>query len=68
MTHKDYEAIAAAIYSVKMDAREILGSHSVLRMATERIANALADDNPRFDRARFLGACGFIPPVSALRD
>jgi hypothetical protein len=51
MTRKDYELIARVIRYAEIDER-----------AGDRIARdfayALAKDNPRFDRARFLKACG----------
>jgi hypothetical protein len=59
MSRKDYVAIAAAIRTTKEDSAHILGSHSVLKSVTARIANTLADDNPRFDMDRFMGAAGF---------
>lgn len=65
MTRKDYELLAAAITNATKSA-----SHQeeyVLRCATldgiQRAAIALASglhaENPRFDHARFLRACGF---------
>lgn len=62
MTRKDYVLIAEALKHARDQipatgehvAHELLGNSSSARS----IANALADDNPRFDRARFLQACG----------
>jgi len=64
VTKKDYERIA----------RAIAGQHSEIARDDERVwesaykigvcdaaralADALAEDNPRFDRERFLRACG----------
>lgn len=62
MTRKDYAAIAAAL----AEAREIAGQTqgSVGRIgvaiATQQVAEVLAADNPRFDRARFLAAAGQV--------
>ena len=54
MTRKDYVAIAAAIQGT--------AHHAALKPGATAIAVKLADmmqrDNPRFDRARFLKACG----------
>lgn len=50
MTRKDYELIAATI-------REIPAFPSK-RIVAEEFATALAGTNPRFDRDRFLKACG----------
>ncbi len=51
MTRKDYELIAQAIADVWCDA-------VAQKDIAESLAEALAGDNPRFDRARFLSACG----------
>lgn len=55
MTRKDYELIAAAIKT------QVAGHERDLatKVVAEAIAQALQRDNPRFDRARFLKACGF---------
>ncbi|HVE35363.1 MAG TPA: hypothetical protein VNC18_17490 [Gemmatimonadaceae bacterium] len=58
MTRKDYVALAAAIAEARERTRTTLGSGYVLSMATVTIANALAADNPRFDRGRFFAAAG----------
>jgi hypothetical protein len=56
MTRKDYILIAAAIKGARAQfpKQTLHGS----RLVAEYIADALAHDNPRFDRARFLTACG----------
>lgn len=58
MTRKHYEAIAAAI----REESDAFPTDLVVRGTLERLASALggvfAADNPRFDRARFLAACG----------
>lgn len=48
MTRKDYVLIAAAIARAEFDARQEVAHY---------VAKALAEDNPRFDSARFLKAC-----------
>lgn len=74
MTKKDFERIAAALRSqiatgnrLLADAREkglysaanIWDGHvSGLIVAAETLATVAAEGNPRFDRARFLAACG----------
>lgn len=64
MTRKDYIAIAAAIKAAKLDifCKEPDASHVDLcdgaNYAAEHIADVMARDNARFDRARFLAACG----------
>lgn len=57
MTKKDYERIAAALAASKMD-RPTDAQIVQHRFSCARIADALAADNTRFDRARFLAACG----------
>lgn len=57
MTKKDYIAIAAAIRE-QVDADANKGGHSITRAIADRIADACARDNARFDRGRFLAACG----------
>lgn len=63
MTKKDYIAIAEAIKpTVELIKRSTAtGTHlafKALRLTTKNIADALASDNSRFDRSRFLRACG----------
>ncbi len=59
MTRKDYILIAAAI---KAAATEYPDERPDAKQQQEdvafSIAEALASDNPRFDRERFLKACG----------
>lgn len=59
MTRKDYILIADAL----KDARGTMlltaaAYHSGVDNAVHRLADALARDNPRFDRERFLKAAG----------
>ena len=54
MTRKDYVAIAEAIAKAdRYDDGEMIAADII-----ERIADCMIRDNPRFDRARFLKACG----------
>lgn len=50
MTRKDYEAIAKALNGLAFSADKGASSRA--------IADVMARDNPRFDRERFLKACG----------
>ncbi len=50
MTRKDYVLIAAALNSCANGADK--------KTVAYQLADALAQDNPRFDRARFLKAAG----------
>jgi hypothetical protein len=60
MTKKDYQAIAGAIYSVRVRhpafSQRVDGetSHDLV---VDAIAHVLAAGNPRFDRGRFYEAC-----------
>ena len=55
MTRKDYELIAKVFKKFPRYTDELALNIEVL--ATE-LGKALEQDNPRFDRARFLDACG----------
>lgn len=64
MSRKDYEAIAAAIraqadlYDAETEPLELFA----VEATACRIADTLAEDNPRFDRDRFLDAAiGALP-------
>lgn len=61
MTRKDFELIAAAIRDSRPHAygapHERVETVQFDRTATE-VAIALSETNPRFDRGRFLAACG----------
>lgn len=56
MTRKDYVLIAAALKDARASTPE--ANHVGVDVAASNIAHALARDNPRFDRARFLKAAG----------
>lgn len=61
MTRKDYVAIAAALKDAATTEFQAQFPVSADMMRLEiigRIAGVFAQDNPRFDRARFLKACG----------
>ena len=62
MTRKDYNLIAEAI----RDAKAATADYADPRMAelgayeaARYLSYALRDTNPRFERARFMEACGF---------
>jgi hypothetical protein len=63
MTRKDYVLIAKALKQARdqipntnssINAGEFVANSTAARL----VAYALADDNPRFDRQKFLTACG----------
>lgn len=57
MTRKDYVLLAEAIKNCNVNDDEQFGVDA----CAECIADALAADNPRFDRARFLKDAGVTP-------
>lgn len=62
MTRKDYELIARAFTLARPIApprnSSLRAAHYTLDAVARHLADALAFDNPRFDRGRFLAACG----------
>lgn len=58
MTRKDYVAIAGAIALAKTTNPQSKGHQIAVADVAVLIAGVMANDNPRFDRARFLKACG----------
>lgn len=65
MTRKDYELIAAGINRSQMvkglikAAAKRDAALEAIRLVAIDLASSLAVENPRFDRARFMSACGF---------
>jgi len=55
MTRKDFELIAKVIANFP---RIDYATESTLEEIAEDFATALSKENPRFDTARFLKACG----------
>jgi hypothetical protein len=60
MTRKDYVLIAGILNNSNDAARKFQDTQGELMLTHVAIelADALQGDNPRFDRARFLDACG----------
>lgn len=62
MTKKYYEMIAGALWRSKplaiLNPKIDAVRQSVYDMCVHNIADVCAADNPKFDRARFLKACG----------
>ncbi len=52
MTKKDFQAIARAIHKASWGSERVRVEDVI-----SRVADALAETNPRFDRARFIEAC-----------
>lgn len=55
MTKKDYELIASVIYSLYLGHTDWTRS---CEQVTSRFADKLAENNPKFNRSKFLQACG----------
>jgi len=60
MTRKDYVIIAETIANLREQQKDSgpFTNNPSLKDVAEELAHALGEDNPRFDRARFLDACG----------
>jgi hypothetical protein len=69
MTRKDFELIAAAVKDARPLSKyrmddpvavrlSILNANTALDNVADFLADRLSQTNPRFDRARFLTACG----------
>lgn len=63
MTRKDYVLIAQCIEGAQKHnpwptAAERQGAQLMQRQIAENLSYAMVHDNPRFDRERFLKACG----------
>ena len=57
MTRKDYEVIAATFNKVAHSINDL--SCLTWAESVTSLASVLAEDNPRFDRVKFLNACGW---------
>ena len=59
MSKKDYQAIARAIHEARglTATAEKLDPGSGINRVAHLLADVLAAENPRFDRARFVEAC-----------
>lgn len=65
MTRKDYETIVAAIQSIHAEAAEFYAGDddrqfvatNAINATAESLSEALAKENPRFDRDKFINAC-----------
>ena len=57
MTKKDYEAFAKVL-KARMQYTRTVSYDSAIADIIEDITDIFQSDNPRFDRARFLKACG----------
>jgi hypothetical protein len=58
MTRKDYVLIATALNRARDHGSFNYEEKSQHEFDCHYVADALSQDNPRFDRARFLKACG----------
>ena len=58
MTRKDYELIASVLRANGEKDWRGENARETWEEICEELADSLAIDNPRFDRERFLAACG----------
>jgi hypothetical protein len=58
MTRKDYQVIAQIIKQNREDFVEFEDGHTLTGIIAHQFANYAEQDNPRFNRAKFLTACG----------
>lgn len=58
MTRKDYQLIADAITAEVNEWSDRPEAFAAIGHTASRIASALRRDNPRFNRERFMDACG----------
>ena len=58
MTRKDYVLIADTLANLMKDFNNGGDDTVSLTLVSHELADVLASDNPRFDRGRFLAACG----------
>ena len=66
MSKKDYQAIARVFNLTRSELRTGREDAGVmLRILQNKLADVLAADNPRFDRARFTEACEPAVPLCA---
>ena len=59
MSRKDYIAVAGLIRSRLVDTGDTVDQWNAIAFA-DGMADLFAGDNPRFDRGRFLVACGLV--------
>ena len=58
MTRKDYQLLAESILTARKVQSELGEMYISVAHLVNTLATDLEIDNPRFDRARFLEACG----------
>lgn len=58
MTRKDYRLIAAVFRTGYKQVANNDYERAVVAVMVDRLAEALTKENPRFDREKFLKACG----------
>jgi hypothetical protein len=59
MTRKHYQAIANIIRELGGQKDIGVDGQSALFAMTRKLADMMEEESPRFDRARFVEACGF---------
>lgn len=59
--HRHYKAVAARLNRARDTVGSGQPSAGIVKYVTDEMADMFADDNPRFDRARFLAAASGKP-------
>lgn len=68
ITKRHYETIAKAINEAATNHVCSDDGWRGVRETAEKIADVLAQDNPRFNRSRFLDACGFAEQGETIQE
>ena len=58
MTRKDYEVIASAWKAISATYRGDTSAEKAIHHSVQEIADSLERNNPRFNRDKFIAACG----------
>jgi hypothetical protein len=58
LTRKDYKAIANILNDQQADFNEGDDGKALLNIVAHQLSHYMAQDNPRFNRSKFLEACG----------
>lgn len=62
MTRKDFTQIAACIQQAKLNSQDNIFDVFTLNTAAVIMADMLKRNHARFNRGKFLAACGVLPP------
>ena len=63
-SRRHYEAIAHALRNARPEKHWDANKHAQFLITVDRLSNAFAEDNPKFNREKFLAACYMTPEKS----